>query len=53
MLLFSLKAAGKSKEEMKQRVPDLLEMVGLAVKQTIIHHNYLGAKNNVWVWLGH
>ena len=29
---FSLKAAGKSKEEMKKRVPDLLEMVGLADK---------------------
>ena len=29
---FSLKAAGKSKEEMKNRVPELLEMVGLADK---------------------
>jgi len=29
---FSLKAAGKSKEEMKRRVPELLEMVGLLDK---------------------
>lgn len=29
---FSLKAAGKSKEEMKKRVPELLEMVGLLEK---------------------
>ena len=41
---FSLKAAGKSKEEMKNRVPELLEMV--EVRTNYYHIKYLVVKKN-------
>ncbi len=45
---FSLKYSGKSKQERRQKVNELLELVGLEEKHLRILNNCRGGKNNEW-----